>query len=184
MAGGILFPWRGKLRLNLSLLLWKHIVLTTVPSGKSILLLLFLNFLCFVFFVCLFVCLPCLADFQSVPWSNFDTIWVLHQTTTGWKRTLHSTYYPLTPNYEYPQYKTRFFLQSRWNVEGGKQREYWGLDHHVGFVHPSTAEFISWSLQTHLLISAPPPPLKPGDENFSPGRQKKPCIHSSLVSLS
>ena len=69
MAGGILFPWWGKLRLNLSLLHWKHIVLTTVPPGKSILLLLFLNFLCFVFFVCLCVCvfaLPCWFSISSL----------------------------------------------------------------------------------------------------------------------
>jgi hypothetical protein len=46
---------------------------------------------------------------------------------------------------------------------------------------PSTAEFISWSLQSHLVISGPPPQLKPGEEYFSPRRQRKPCIHSSPV---
>ena len=48
---------------------------------------------------------------QSIPWSDFDTTWMLHQQTiTGWKRTLHSAYYPLPSNIEYLQHKTRFFL--------------------------------------------------------------------------
>ena len=63
------------------------------------------------------------------------------------------------------------------------EREYWGLDHRDRSVHPSTVEFISWSLQSHLFITAPPPSLKPGEEYFSPGKQRKPCIHSSSVVL-
>lgn len=94
VADGILVPRPGKIRLNLYLLHWEHIVwLTTGSSGKF--LLLFFSFGGF---------LPCLSDFQvpwsnfdlheqSIPWSDFDTTWMLHQQTiTGWKRTLHSTY--------------------------------------------------------------------------------------------
>ena len=66
-------------------------------------------------------------------------------------------------------HNTRFFFQGRWNVEGGKQRENWGLGHHGGSIYPDTVEFISWSLQSLLFISAPPPSLKPGYECFSSG---------------
>ena len=178
----------GKIRLNLYLLHWEHIVLLTTGSpGKF--LLLFFNFWGFFALPCWFSTSSLIKLWPYVSNQFLDQTSTLYECFINklqqGERDLyiqHTTLLP--PNYEYPQHKTRLFLQSRWNVEGGKQREYWGLDHHDGFVHPSTAEFISWSLQTHLLISAPPPPPKPGDENFSPGRQKKPYIHSSLVSLS
>ena len=143
----------GKIRLNLYLLHWEHIVLLTTGSpGKF--LLLFFNF--WVFFA-----LPCWFSTSSLIklWPYMSNQF-LDQTSTLYEcfinklqqgeRDLyiqHTTLLP--PNYEYPQHKTRLFLQSRWNVEGGKQREDWELDHHDASVPPKCC----W---VHLLVSAVP----------------------------
>lgn len=67
--------------------------------------------------------------------------------------------------------------------EGNRERIL-RTDHRDGSVHPSTVEFISWSLQSYLFISAPPPSLKPGEGSISLLENRgKPCIHSSSVVL-
>ena len=187
VADGILVPRPGKIRLNLYLLHWEHIVwLTTGSPGKS--LLLFFSFWGF---------LPCLSDFQSVPWSNFDPTWAINSlirlwhylnvTSTNYNRVKENfTFRILSFAIQHWISPTQDQILSLEQVECWRreaEREYWWLDHCDGSVHPSTVEFISWSLQSHLFISAPPPSLKPGEEYFSPGKQRKPCIHSSSVVL-
>ena len=177
----------GKIRLNLYLLHWEHIVLLTTGSpGKF--LLLFFNFWDFFALLCWFSTSSLIKLWPYVSNQFLDQTSTLYECCINkLRQSERELYIPhtilLPPNYEYPQHKTRFLLQSRWNVEGGKQGEGWELDHCDWSVHASTAEFISWSLQSHLLISAWPPPLNPGEEYFSPRRQRKHCIHSSPVVL-
>ena len=124
VAGGVFVPQPGKIRLNLYLLYREHIVvLTTRPPGKSLLLF----FLTFGFFG------PTLLIFnqfldqtftpreKSIPLSDFNTIWVLDQlTTTGWKRTLHSTYYP---------FATQLWVSpTQYQIPSSEQVECWRME--------------------------------------------------------
>ena len=156
----------GKIRLNLYLLHWEHIVLLTTGSpGKF--LLLFFNFWDFFALLCWFSTSSLIKLWPYVSNQFLDQTSTLYECFINklqqGERDLyiqHTTLLP--PNYEYPQHKTRLFLQSRWNVEGGKQREDWELDHHDASVPPQVLLSSSLGLcspicssQVHLHHSSP-----------------------------
>ena len=179
VAGGILPSQPGKIRSNCLSCIGSTQSQPLDPQGSPFYCCCFLTFGVFC---------PALLIFnqfldqtltlheQSIPWSDFDTIWVLHQqTATGWKRTLHSTFYPFsTQLWISPTQDQTLFFRADGMLECRKERiEDW---------------IIMIGLSTQVLLSSSPGLCHPiahlsststtqaGDEYFFPRKQRKPVF--------